>query len=74
MVIGGVRSVYADIISLSALTLLQEANIETDYDRVVPLIKNRNQTDWCPVEKLCYEETSAQTILPLIEGFMSKMK
>lgn len=74
MIMGAVRNIYADIISLSALTLLQEAKIKIDYERVVPFIKNRNQTEWCPVEKMCYKESSVQTIIPLIEGFISKMK
>lgn len=74
MIVGGLKNIYADIISDSALTLLQEAGIETDYGQVVPFIQNRTQTDWCPVEKMCYKESSVQTIFPLIEGFISKMK
>ncbi len=74
MILGGVKDVYADVISLSALILLREAGIEADFGRVVPFIWNRDKTDWCPLEKICYEETSAKAILPLIEEFINNMK
>ncbi len=74
MILGGVKDVYADVISLSALILLREAGIDADFGRVVPFIWNRDKTDWCPLEKICYEETSAKAILPLIEEFINNMK
>jgi iron complex outermembrane receptor protein len=74
MILGGVKDVYADVISLSALILLREAGIEADFGRVVPFIWNRDKTDWCLLEKICYEETSAKAILPLIEEFINNMK
>ncbi|MCD7935985.1 MAG: DUF1893 domain-containing protein [Tannerellaceae bacterium] len=70
MVLGGVRKVYTDVISLSALLLLHEAGIDVNYARVVPYIQNRNKTDWCPLECLCYKETSAKNILLIIETFI----
>lgn len=72
LILGDVKEVYADVISLSALILLREAGVETDFGRVVPFIWNRNRTDWCPLEKICYKETSAHNILPLIEMFVHK--
>ncbi len=69
MVLGGIKEVYADVISLSALILLRNSGIDTDFGQVVPFIRNRNNTDWCPLERICYKETSAKNILPLIEDF-----
>lgn len=74
MILGGVKEIYTDVISLSALMLLREAGIEADFGRVVPFIWNREQTDWCPLERICYNETSAQAILPLVEDFMANIK
>ncbi len=74
MILGGVEKMYADVISLSALILLREAGVENDFGRVVPLIQNRDKTDWCPLEKLCYDETSAEAILPIVEKFINDMK
>jgi iron complex outermembrane receptor protein len=74
MIIGGVKSVYTDVISLNALMLLREAGIDHDFGRVVPFIQNRDQTDWCPLERICYEEKTAESILLLIEQFIGEMK
>ncbi len=74
LVKGGVKRVYADVISLSALTLLREAGIETDFGSTVPFIQNRDKSGWCPMEKICYEEKTAEDILPLIEKFIDGMK
>lgn len=70
LVKGGVKNVYADLISLSALTLLRDAGINTNYDQLVTYIKNYSLTDWCPVEALCYNEQTVDEILPLIQRFV----
>lgn len=74
MILGGVKEVYTDIISFSALTLFQETDIEISFAQEVPYIQNRDQTDWCPMERICYQEKSVEIILPLIEEFIGKMK
>lgn len=74
MILGKVNEIYADVISSPALFLLHEANIKVGFGREIPFIQNRDQTDWCPMEKMCYQEKSAETILPLIDGFISKMQ
>lgn len=74
MILGGVKEVYADIVSRPALALLNEARIRTDYTLVVAHIVNRTQTGICPVEQLCDGCATAQTCLPLIERFIEHMK
>lgn len=74
MILGGIQNVYADVISHSAVILLRESGIEPNFGKIVPNIQNRNQTDWCPLEKICYQEKTAESILPLIEKFIAKMK
>lgn len=71
IVLGGVRELYAEVISLSALMLIRDAGIEVDFSVVVPYIHNRNGDDWCPLEMLCYKEKKAEDILPLIDSFLA---
>ena len=74
MILGGVRQIYTHRISSPALTLLREAGIELDFKEEVPFIQNRDKTDWCPMEKLCYNEKSASDILPIIEEFIGSLQ
>ena len=74
MTAGGVRWVYADVISQSALEFLLTHNIEAEYGRVVPNIINRAGTDICPVEKLCMQCDNIEDALTLIDEFIEKMR
>ena len=74
MTAGGVRWVYADVISQSALEFLLKHNIEAEYGRVVPNIINRAGTDICPVEKLCMQCDNIEDALTLIDEFIEKMR
>ena len=74
MTAGGVRWVYADVISQSALELLLKHSIEAEYGRVVPNIINRAGTDICPVEKLCMQCDNIEDALTLIDEFIEKMR
>ncbi len=74
MTAGGVRWVYADVISQSALELLLTHNIEAEYGRVVPNIINRAGTDICPVERLCMQCDDIAEALKLIDEFIEKMR
>ena len=46
----GVREVYAAVISRPALDVLERYNIGTVYDMLVPAIRNRTDTGFCPME------------------------
>jgi hypothetical protein len=74
MILGGVNKLYTDIISQPALVLLQGSDIEVSYKESVPHVINRDKSDWCPMEKLCFQETSADSILSLITGFINASK
>lgn len=74
MTAGGVRWVYADVISQSALEFLLTHNIEAEYGRVVPNIINRAGTGICPVEKLCMQCDNIEDALTLIDEFIEKMR
>jgi len=74
MVLGGIRQVYADVISQPALALLHNANQEGSYVRLVPFIENRDKSGWCPLETACYGIESIQEIFRIIENFLSKIR
>ncbi|MCC8071942.1 MAG: DUF1893 domain-containing protein [Bacteroidales bacterium] len=72
MILGGVRVVYAQVVSQSAKKLLQEAGVEISFDTVADYIINRQATGMCPVEKLCSQAITAEECLPLIQNFITQ--
>ncbi len=74
MILGGIKAVYADVISIPALNLLNDAHIQVEYANVVPNIINRAGTGVCPVEKLCEGCSTASDCLPLIKEFINKQQ
>lgn len=74
MILGGIRQIYADVMSQSAYELLQRTGVKTDFGLLVPFIENRDKSGWCPVEKLCFPAETAEDALPLIEGFIKSLK
>lgn len=74
MVLGGVKELYTDIVSSKAMELFRASGVKVGFAQEVPFIWNRDHTGWCPVEALCSEEESAEAILPLIRGFLEKIR
>lgn len=70
----GIKKVYAEVISLPAAKLLRDANIEVDCIQMVPMIENRERTDWCPLEKRCISAPGVKDIILLIEKFMLEIE
>jgi hypothetical protein len=70
MVKGEIQKVYTDLISEPAFDLLCKAGILVFAGKSVPAIKNRDQTDLCPLEKKCLQVDSVEQIFPLIESFV----
>lgn len=74
MVLGGVRLAYADVVSRPALNMLQNNGVEAAYGEIVEHIINRQGDGICPVERLCAPCQSPKECLPLIRGFIKKMR
>ena len=47
----GIGELYACVISELALKALSNSNIKVRYDKVVPMIRNRTDTGFCPMEQ-----------------------
>ena len=74
MINGGVKSVYADVMSRAALSLFVQSATEVEYGTLVDNIINRAGTDICPVEKLCKDCLTAEECLPLISAFIESIQ
>lgn len=73
MILGGVKEVFADVISQPAYKLFGRARIHAEYTLMVSHIINRSQTDWCPLERGCANAVSAEECLPIIENFIAEI-
>ncbi len=71
LVLGRVGRVYAELISVQALRVLQEAKIVVDYDKVVANIINRDGSDICPVEKLTMNVNNPNVAFERIKDFLN---
>lgn len=74
MVLGGISSLYADVISMPALALLEKAGIQVSYGECVEYIINRDRVGRCPLETLCDSETDIYKLWPIIEDFVEGIK
>ena len=74
MVLGGVKEAATPRISAPALKLFRTAGIKVDYDEEVPLILNRDKSDFCPMEKRCMVSDNPQELLPIITEFINEIK
>ena len=72
MIRGGIKELYANVISEAALDLFRDSDVEVTYGEAVPCIMNRARTGLCPVETLCAECKSAEECLPRIKEFITK--
>lgn len=73
MILGGVKTVYTDVISSPAMDLFAGNGIEVRYGKIVANIINRSGDGICPVEKLCLECNTAEACLPQIRNFIKQI-
>lgn len=74
LAIGGVKELYADVISTEALSLLREKGISVHYNRETPYIENRDKTGLCPMESACKQLHTPQEIYNRVKVFIAKLK
>ena len=71
MVTGGIRQVYADVMSEPALTLLEAHGVKASYGQLVDHIINRAGNDWCPMERLSRDVDDPTAIIQKIKDFFN---
>ena len=72
MLLGGVERLHADVLSCPAWSLLERSGMEAAYGCLVPYVKNRDQSGWCPLEALCHEKESLTDIYGVIDAFVNR--
>ncbi|MDE6106082.1 MAG: DUF1893 domain-containing protein [Bacteroidales bacterium] len=73
MRLGGIRRVYADVLSEPAAELLKAGNIPTACGQQVPHIVNRRGDGFCPLETACME-VPFERIFPVIRQFVEHLR
>lgn len=73
LILGGIRELFAGVISASAIGLLEDSGISLRFAKKVPYIINRKGDGLCPVEALCKDCVTATQCLPLIREFVTKI-
>lgn len=65
----GVDSIYARVMSETALDYLKDRKIETSFSTRIPSIRNRTDTDLCPIEKLSLKSESGLDFIASLDRF-----
>lgn len=74
MVLGGVKSVYAEVMSRAARDLLEHSGVAARCGSLVDHIVNRAGTGMCPVEARCLPCATPEECLAQITSFLEEMK
>lgn len=74
MILGGISRVYADVISQSAIALLENTNVELKYNTIVSRIEDKSKNGICPLEKLCARSDSLDELFLIIKEFVERMR
>ena len=69
----GVRAVWANVISASAIDVLKNNNIEIYYDKSVPYIINRKGDGMCPIESAVASTKSSTEAYDLIIAALKQL-
>lgn len=67
-----IKNAFAYVMSTDAEKILKEKNIEIEYDEKVEKILNRDETDFCPMEKLSKGENDAYIVSQKILHFLGE--
>ena len=71
---GGVREVYAPVMSRSAVDLFAKYGICASCDTVTPEIQNRAGTGRCPMEEAVAEVENPADALPVLERTLCRLR
>lgn len=69
----GIKEVYTELISEGGVRTLEKYNIPYTMDKSCEYIKNRDKTDYCPIEKLSMNIEEPETFIKAVKDFFAKM-
>ncbi len=64
----GIGALYAHTVSEAALTVLQRAKIQVEYETLAPCIRNRANTGQCPMESAVWGINDAREARKVLEN------
>jgi len=70
----GICRVYAPIISRPALEILEQNGIFVQFEAAVPAIRNRDDTDLCPMEKAVWHITDPAQAVCAVRAALSELQ
>jgi len=70
----GIRALYAQIVSEPAAKVLRDADIQLSYGTLVPAIRNRTNTGFCPMETAVWELNDPKEALPVLKATLENLK
>lgn len=71
---GGVGSAYGEVMSERARELLEQAGVEVRYGTLVAAIRNRTDTDICPMERAVLSLQSPAEAPAVLRATLEKLK
>ena len=74
MILGGVREVYADLMSRLGAEWLKKHGIRFSANEMVDHIENQSHTGWCPMETACLSAKTLDESFKAIELFLDNIK
>lgn len=69
-----VSEIYAGIISQPALTVLEEHGVRVNYASLVPAIRNRTDTGFCPMESVVLRITDPNQALIVLRSKVQELR
>ena len=69
----GIKEVFTELISEGGVNKLKEKNIPYEMDKSCEYIKNRDKTDYCPIEKLSMDIEDPEVFIQAVKDFFMKM-
>lgn len=70
----GVSELHAELISQNAISILDKEGIAYEFKEKCEYIKNRDRTDYCPIEKRSLDTEDPEVLLSRIEVFLKSLK
>lgn len=69
-----IKDLYAELISENAIKILDKENINYKFNHKCEYVKNRDKTDYCPIEKRSLDTEDPEVLLSRIEIFLNSLK
>lgn len=70
----GAKEIHGNLISKAAIEVYEKDNISYSFNGLCEYIKNRDGSDYCPIEKISWGIENAETFLEELEIFFNNMR